>query len=106
MTNQSNIEWIVTPKAEVRAVVRKPSMWTCLFLNDRLTPWDFVIEILVTIFNQQPQVAEAITEKIDKDGRATVGIYPKDIAEQKAYQSRTLAASRRHPLVVLPQELI
>jgi ATP-dependent Clp protease adaptor protein ClpS len=87
------------------ALVR-PRMWTCLFLNDDFTPMAFVIEVLMQIFNQQKTAAEAITLRIHTKGKATVGVFPKDIAHLKAYQTISLAAGQGYPLQVVPEQLV
>jgi ATP-dependent Clp protease adaptor protein ClpS len=88
-----------------RVALKRPSMWTCLFVNDDYTPMFFVVDLLVHLFNQPAVTAEAIMLKIHREGKAMVGVYPRDIATLKASQAVELAAANGFPLQVTPQEL-
>jgi ATP-dependent Clp protease adaptor protein ClpS len=88
-----------------RTALQRPAMWTCKFLNDDFTPMVFVIRILMEIFNQSRETAEAITRKIHETGMALVGSYPKDIAHLKCYQTVAIAQKQQYPLQVIPEEI-
>ncbi len=78
--------------------VKKPSMFTVLFLNDDYTPMAFVIEILQKIFHLNLDEAASITMKIHKEGRASVGRYTFEIASHKASVVIDLALKNKFPL--------
>jgi ATP-dependent Clp protease adaptor protein ClpS len=85
--------------------LRRPSMWTCVFINDDYTPMVFVTQILIEVFNQSKNDADAIMMRVHQDGKASVGRYPKEIALLKADQAIAVAISYQYPLQVIPTEL-
>jgi len=75
-----------------------PKLYKVILLNDDYTTFDFVIEILKTIFNKTEEEAINLTLKIDRNGSAVVGVYPYEIAETKVYNVHSLARSAGYPL--------
>ena len=73
---------------------KPPGKWKVVFFNDDSTPMDYVIQVLMQIFNHSFDSAKEITLTIHGSGRGVAGIYPYEIAEQKA--SETVADSRGH----------
>ena len=53
----------------------EPGMYDVIFLNDSITTMDFVVRVLKQIFNKTPEQANAITQRIHKDGQGVVGSY-------------------------------
>lgn len=85
--------------------LQRPSMWTCVFLNDDYTPMEFVTEILIELFHQSRENAVHIMLQVHNDGKSSVGSYPKDIAFLKSDQSIGAAIAYQYPLQVIPTEL-
>lgn len=85
-----------------KASLRRPSMWTCVFINDDYTPMIFVTQLLMEIFNQSQSDAHAIMLRVHHEGKASVGRYPKEIALLKADQCMAIAAAYQYPLQVIP----
>lgn len=85
-------------KTKVR--IKQPSFYKVVMINDDYTPMDFVIQILVEIFNKGADEAVSITHAIHHQGQATVGQYTREIAEQKVRETLLAAKSNKHPLVV------
>lgn len=92
----------IATMAKPKAVLKRPPMYTCVFVNDDYTPMAFVVEMLISIFNQRLTDAEAIMLKVHKEGKASVGVYPKDIAIHKADETISVARKREYPLQVIP----
>ena len=86
--------------------LKRPNMWTCVFLNDNYTPMEFVTEVLVNIFNQTKEAATIIMLRVHREGKCNVGHYPRDIAEQKASDAVLYAIRADHPLQVIPTQII
>lgn len=80
--------------------IKEPSKFKVVFLNDDHTPMDFVVYILVKIFNHSESAALTLTLKIHTEGSAVAGIYNYEIAEQKCIEATELARQNRHPLVI------
>ena len=75
-----------------------PRLYKVILLNDDYTTFDFVIEILKTIFRKSEEEAINLTLKVDREGSAVVGVYPYEIAQMKVEKTHTLARSAGFPL--------
>lgn len=85
--------------------IQIPSLYKVVFLNDDKTPMQFVIEILSSVFHKNEEDAKDITLEIHNTGSGIAGVYPFEIAEQKAAETIALARSNSFPLKVnLEQE--
>lgn len=78
--------------------VDRPDLWRVYLLNDDYTTMDFVVYVLMTIFDKPKVEATAIMLHVHKHGKGLAGIYPKEIAETKAYQVESLARAKGFPL--------
>lgn len=76
-----------------------PPKYAVVLLNDDFTPIDFVIAILMRMFNKSADEAEAITMDVHKKGKGIAGVYTKDIAETKVRQVNTIAQQNQHPFL-------
>ena len=83
----------------------KPRMYKVILLNDDYTTFDFVIFILKTIFYKSEEEAINLTLKIDREGSAIVGIYPKEVAEMKISKTISLARENGFPLQAIMEEM-
>lgn len=84
-----------TETVEKTAVPRK---YQVLFHNDDYTPMEFVMEVLMVIFNKTAQEAILITETVHIKGKAVVAIYPKNIAQMKIKQVTEVSLANEYPL--------
>ena len=66
---------------------------------------DFVIEILVTVFNKPVQEANKIMMDIHKKGKGIVGVYTYDIALTKTTLTEAIARERQYPLKASIEEV-
>ena len=80
--------------------LREPNKYHVIFMNDDYTPMEFVVSILVDIFHHNNDTANELTQLIHDKGKAVVGTYSHEIAEQKAIESTAMARSAGHPLNV------
>lgn len=78
--------------------VRPPRRYNVIFHNDDYTPMDFVIEVLMVLFNKSPQAALMITEEVHTKGKAVVATFPKNIAQMKVKQVLEAATMNEYPL--------
>jgi len=81
-----------------------PKMYNVLLLNDDYSSMDFVVSVLIKIFNKTHSEAENITMEIHRQGRGLAGRYPKDIAETKVLQVKSAARSHGFPLQAISEE--
>ena len=89
-------------KSESR--VKEPKQYRVIMLNDDFTSMDFVVGILVDIFHKDPISAEQLMMQVHKGGRATVGVYPYDIAVTKTTMAMDRAKEQGFPFRMLVEE--
>ncbi len=78
--------------------VKEPKSYHVILYNDNYTTMDFVVHVLSVIFHHSPTVSEKIMLDVHEKGKGVAGTYPRDIAETKALQARTLAQEQNYPL--------
>ena len=88
----TNTDVIIDEK--IKKVVKEPSKYNVIALNDDATPMEWVIGVLKEIFKHSSADAEALTMKVHNEGSAVVGTYKYEIAEQKSIEA--VNASRNH----------
>ena len=77
-----------------------PNRYNVLLLNDDYTPMDFVIQLLVEVFNRTLDEATSITMKVHEEGQGIAGTYSHEVAEQKGIETTLLARQENFPLQV------
>jgi ATP-dependent Clp protease adaptor protein ClpS len=87
-------------QTQTKNQIKEPGRYQVIFMNDDYTPMDFVIQVLVDIFYHSRDVADELTKLIHDKGKAVVGTYVHEIAEQKSIETTTMARSNGHPLQV------
>lgn len=75
---------IVDEKVKIGSLIKEPSLYKIIFLNDEKTPMEFVIIIMIKFFNKSEKDAFDLTMKIHNEGSAVVVIVPYEIAESKS----------------------
>ena len=79
---------------KIKRVIKEPSKYNVIMINDDVTPMEWVITVLKGIFKHSDASAEALTMSIHNEGSALVGTYNYEVAEQKANEAT--GASRNH----------
>jgi len=82
-----------------------PEMFNVIFLNDDYTPMDFVIQLLVEVFNKDIEEAKNITLNVHEKGRGVAGTYNYEIAEQKTQEAQIISRHNGHPLKIIMEKL-
>ena len=77
-----------------------PKHRNVVFLNDDLTPTNFVAEVPVSIFRQAREDAITIMSETHCGNKGRVDPYSHGVAEPKADEGMTLAAEYGHPLTL------
>lgn len=85
--------------AEAKPELKRPPMYKVILLNDDYTPMEFVVHILEKFFSMNREKATQIMLTVHTEGAATVGIFPRDIAETKSEQVNNYAQENNHPLM-------
>jgi len=65
--------------------LKRPAMYKVILMNDDYTPMEFVVHILEKFFAMNREKATQIMLTVHTEGAATVGIFPRDIAETKSW---------------------
>jgi len=78
--------------------ILKPRMYRVLLHNDDYTTMDFVVYILMTIFNKSAAEATRIMLDVHRKGLGVCGIYTYDIASTKIAQVHCMFRQREFPL--------
>jgi ATP-dependent Clp protease adaptor protein ClpS len=81
-----------------RTQTKRPSMYRVLLLNDDYTPMEFVILVLQSYFNKNPEEATQIMLHVHHHGVGECGVFTYEIAETKVAQVMDHARKNQHPL--------
>lgn len=84
--------------------IKKPSKYKVIMYNDDFTTMDFVIYILVKIFNKGNEEAFNLMMNVHKGGKAIVGTYSYDIAKSKVDKALNLASGEGYPFRIKVEE--
>ena len=71
-----------------------------IFYNDDFTTMEFVVDVLVSIFNKSHDEAEMIMETVHEHGSSVVGSYTYDIAVSRKNLTIQIARKQGFPLRV------
>jgi ATP-dependent Clp protease adaptor protein ClpS len=88
-----------------RKKLQEPEDCRVILLNDNYTTMDFVVEILISIFQKTEGEANRIMLDIHRKGQGLVGLYPWDIAQTKAEQVHAEAAKKDFPLRCIVEQI-
>ena len=92
-------------KTRTEVEVTFPSRYRIIFHNDDVTPMEFVVKLLVEVFNKGIDEAKEITLQVHHHGKAVAGIYSYEIAEQKMTESVVIINYHNFPLKVTMEQL-
>jgi ATP-dependent Clp protease adaptor protein ClpS len=88
----------------VTTSIKPPGKYKVIVCNDDVTPMEFVIVMLMSVFKHSQDSATALTLKIHNEGSAVAGVYTYEIAEQKGIDATYLAREHGHPLIIKVEE--
>jgi ATP-dependent Clp protease adaptor protein ClpS len=91
---------VVVPKTKAEKETKRPPLYKVLFHNDDYTTQEFVEQVLIAVFNHDPESARRIMLHVHMHGVGVAGIYPFEIAETKARKTIDLAREAEYPLLV------
>jgi ATP-dependent Clp protease adaptor protein ClpS len=84
--------------SETDQEVDEPPMYRVMLLNDDYTTMEFVVEVLVYVFQKSAEAATQIMLNVHRSGVGVCGIYPLEIAETKVDIVDNLARENGFPL--------
>jgi ATP-dependent Clp protease adaptor protein ClpS len=86
-------------EAPTKPKLKEPPMYKVIMLNDDYTPMEFVVEVLQMFFGMNREKATQVMLAVHTQGKATCGIFTRDVAETKSAQVNQYAQDNQHPLV-------
>jgi len=81
-----------------------PSLFKVLMHNDVYTTMEFVVEILMLVFNKTPEEAVEIMLNVHQKGIGICGIYTYEVSETKVNTVHDLARQNGFPLKCTMEE--
>ncbi|MBP3886801.1 MAG: ATP-dependent Clp protease adaptor ClpS [Cellulosilyticum sp.] len=92
-------------KSKEKIKLKKPKQYKVIMHNDDYTSMEFVVEVLVRIFNKKMAEAEKIMLDVHKAGKGIAGIYSYDIAMTKANTAMGWAKEEGFPFKLSVEEV-
>jgi ATP-dependent Clp protease adaptor protein ClpS len=84
--------------SEVGDDIDEPSMYKVLLHNDDYTTMEFVVQILMIVFNKSSEDAVRIMLNVHHKGIGICGVYTYEVSETKVNSVHTLARQYGFPL--------
>ena len=84
--------------SEVKDDVREPSMYKVMLHNDDYTTMEFVVEVLMFIFNKSTEEAMGIMLNVHRKGIGICGVYTFEVSETKVNSVHSIARQNGSPL--------
>ena len=83
---------------EIQEDLEEPPLYCVLLHNDDYTTMQFVVDVLMVVFNKSMEAATHIMINVHKQGVGLCGVYPYEIAETKVDTVDSLARENGFPL--------
>lgn len=88
----------IKTQKKITTTLRYPDRFNVILHNDDHTPMEFVIHLLVEIFNKNLNQAHEITQSVHENGKEIAGTYNHEIAKQKLHEATVVTRYHGHPL--------
>jgi len=98
------METNIVTKQKNTAKIKKPKQYKVVMYNDDYTTMEFVISVLVNVFNKKLIEAEKIMLDVHEKGKGVAGIYSHDIAITKVYTAMSMAKENGFPFKLTVEE--
>lgn len=89
-----------TVGTEQNSLPEPPPECRVILFNDDFTTKDFVISVLISIFDKSEYEAEAVMQAAHTNGNALIGVYTYDIALTRANAATARARKHGFPLKI------
>lgn len=71
---------------DIETILKDIEDWAVIFHNDNVTPFEYVLSLLITVFNKSSDEALGITLDIHNKGKGVVFRSTKELADEKKRQ--------------------
>ncbi|MCQ2969241.1 MAG: ATP-dependent Clp protease adaptor ClpS [Clostridium sp.] len=95
----------VVTKEKSKIKFKKPKQYNVIMENDDFTTMEFVIDVLINVFNKESVEANRIMLDVHSKGRGLVGVYPYDIAVTKVSIAMNMAKEEGFPFMITIEEV-
>jgi len=89
---------------ESKRKLKKPPLYRVLLHNDNYTTMEFVVFVLMRIFNHSEVEAFRVMLQVHTRGVGVAGVYTREIAETRIAKVTTLAREYEYPLLCTMEE--
>lgn len=90
---------VIEKKKQTTKQLKEPGKFKVVVCNDDVTTVEFVVALLMSVFKFDEKRAFDLTITIHQKGSAVAGLYPYEIAEQKALDATNMARLNGFPLI-------
>jgi len=97
--NQSPMEHEPLTDDSVKDEIKKPAFYKVTLHNDNYTTMDFVVNVLVNVFQKAEDEAAVIMFSIHEKGTGVCGVYVREVAEFRLNKTISLARQEGFPLL-------
>ena len=98
------METNIVTKQKDEVKIKKPKNYKVVMYNDDYTTMEFVINILMNVFNKKILEAEKIMLDVHEKGKGVAGIYSHDIAITKVSTAMSMAKEDGFPFKLTVEE--
>ncbi len=85
--------------SEKKTRLQKPPLWRVLLHNDDFTTMEFVILVLVSVFNKADAEAQQLMLEVHQRGVCLAGVYTHEVAETKVLTVEQMAQAAQFPFL-------
>lgn len=89
---------VIEPDTKTEGKTRLAPRWKVILLNDEVTTFQFVIDLLRSLFHKNHDEAVRLTREIHETGAALITVTSLEHAELYVQQVRSLSRPRGFPL--------
>ncbi len=90
---------ITTPRVQLDLKVERPKLHKVILVNDDFTPREFVTMVLKAEFRMGEERARKVMMTAHQKGVCVVGVFTKEVAEEKATNATDAGRKKGYPLL-------
>ena len=94
----------VIEETESKTKLERPPLYKVFLHNDDFTTMEFVVFILLTVFNHSENEAIRLMLNVHRQGIGLAGVYTYEVAEMKVEKVTSLAQANEFPLLCTMEE--
>jgi len=84
---------------EKKSKTQKPKLWKVILHNDDFTTMEFVVKVLMELFNKTAAEATDLMLQVHRRGACVAGVYTHEVAETKVAAVEQMAREAEFPFL-------